>query len=136
MKKKALFIGGDHQTKFLANSLIKQGYHVTAINDDVNVCQNLAEISRLTVIKGDGSISSVLEDADAYNADLVVAITEYDDDNLVICELCKKIFHVKKTISLISSPQKADFSSRLGIDYVVCPIKSISNIIEQQLPEG
>jgi len=77
-----------------------------------------------------------LEEAGAQGADLAVVITEHDDDNLVICELCKKIFHVKKTISLISNPQKADFSCQLGIDFIICPAKSIISIIEQQRAEG
>ncbi|MCL2153809.1 MAG: NAD-binding protein [Oscillospiraceae bacterium] len=136
MKKKALLIGGNNQTKYLANSLIKQGYHVVAINNDIEVCQNLSELGKLNVFQGDGSIPPVLEEAGAQGADLAVVITEHDDDNLVICELCKKIFHVKKTISLISNPQKADFSCQLGIDFIICPAKSIISIIEQQRAEG
>ena len=136
MKKKALLIGGNNQTKHIARSLIKQGYHVVVINDDIEVCQNLSELSKLNAFNGDGSIPSVLEIAGALDADLAVVITEHDDDNLVICELCKKIFHVKMTISMVSNPQKADFSNQLGIDFIVCPIKSIINIIEQQRVEG
>ena len=136
MKKKALLIGGSSQTKYLANSLLKQGYHVVAINEDIEVCQSLSELNKLSVFRGDGSMPPVLEDAGAHDADLAVVITEHDDDNLVICELCKKIFRVKKTISLISNPQKADFSYKLGIDFIICPIKSIIGIIEQQRVEG
>ena len=136
MKKKALLIGGNSQIKYLANSLIKQGYHVAAINSDIEVCQNLSELGKLDVFHDDGSIPPVLEEAGALNADLAVVITEHDDDNIVICELCKKIFHVKKTISLILNPQKADFSSQLGIDFIICPIKSIISIIEQQRVGG
>ena len=132
MKKRVLLIGGFNRTKSLAASLIKKGYRVTAINNDIGNCKSLAEIDKLTVLNGDGSKPFVLEDANAYNADVAIALTEQDDDNLVICELCKKKFNVKKTVAIISDPQKTEFFYRMGIDSVVCAITAIAGIIEQQ----
>ena len=132
MKKRVLLIGGFSKTKSLANSLMKKGYHVTAINSDINDCKSLAEIDNLTVLNGDGSKPYILEDANAYNMDIAIALTDRDDDNLVICELCKKKFQVKKTVALISDPKKTEFFYRMGIDSVVCAITAIAGIIEQQ----
>ncbi len=132
MKKRVLLIGGFNKTKSLAVSLIKKGYHVTAINNDMEKCKVLAEIEKLTVFNGDGSKPFVLEDASAYNADIAIALTERDDDNLVICELCKKKFNIKKTVALIFDPKKTEFFYRMGIDSVVCAITTIAGIIEQQ----
>jgi trk system potassium uptake protein TrkA len=132
MKKRVLLIGGFSRTKSLAASLIKKGYRVTAINKDINDCRALAEIDKLTVFNGDGSKPFILEDANAYNADVAIALTEQDDDNLVICELCKKKYNVKKIVALISDPHKIEFFYRMGIDSVVCAITAIAGIIEQQ----
>lgn len=132
MKTRIFLIGGFQKTKFLAKSLLKKGYHVTAINKDAEKCLAMAEIENLTVFNGDGTKPFVLEDADAYNADIAIALTEYDADNLVICELCKKKFHIKKTVALISDPKKTEFFYRMGIDSVVCAITAVANIIEQQ----
>lgn len=132
MKKRVLLIGGFNKTKSLAVSLIKKGYHVTAVNNDMEKCKMLTEIEKLTVFNGDGSKPFVLEDANAYNADIAIALTERDDDNLVICELCKKKFNIKKTVALISDPKKTEFFYRMGIDSVVCAITAIAGIIEQQ----
>jgi len=132
MKKRVVLIGGFHKTKSLATSLIKKGYYVTAINNNMQNCQSLAEIDKLTVFNGDGSKPFILEDANAYNADIAIVLTERDDDNLVICQLCKKRFHVKKTVALISDPKKTEFFYRMGIDSVVCAISAIAGIIEQQ----
>lgn len=96
MKTRIFLIGGFNKTRSLAKSLIKKGYRVTAINNDKEKCNALAEIEHLTVFVGDGTKPFVLEDADAYNADIAIALTDHDADNLVICELCKKKFHVKK----------------------------------------
>ena len=119
-------------TKSLATSLIKKGYRVTVINDDLENCKSLAEIEKLNVFNGDGSKPFVLENANAYNADIAIALTERDDDNLVICELCKKEFNVKKTVAIVSDPKKTEFFYRMGIDSVVCAINAIAGIIEQQ----
>lgn len=132
MKRRIFLIGGFNKTKSLAKSFIKKGYRVIAINNDIEKCNALAEIEHLAVFVGDGSKPFVLEDADAYNADIAIALTAHDADNLVICELCKKKFHVKKTVALISDPTKTDFFYRMGIDSVVCAITAIANIIEQQ----
>ena len=132
MKTRIFLIGGFQKTKFLAKSLLKKGYHVTAINKDTEKCLAMAEIENLTVFNGDGTKPFVLEDADAYEADIAIALTEYDADNLVICELCKKKFHIKKTVALISDPKKTEFFYRMGIDSVVCAITAVANIIEQQ----
>lgn len=132
MKTRVLLIGGRNKAKSLASSLINKGYPVTVINDTYEDCMKLAEIEKLTVINGDGTRPFVLEDANAGDADIAIALTSKDEDNLVVCELCKKKFHVKKTVALLTDPKKTDFFYKMGIDSVVCAISAITGIIEQQ----
>ena len=132
MKTKVLLVGGRSKAKSLAISLINKGYQVTVINDTLEDCVKLSEIDRLTVIHGDGTRPFVLEDASAQDADIAIAMTAKDEDNLVICELCKKKFQVKKTVALLTDPKKTDFFYKMGIDSVVCAITAITGIIEQQ----
>ena len=132
MKTKILLVGGFEETRYLAHSLLEKGYRVTAINVDREQCESLAIIKGLHVFQGDGSKPYVLEDANAGNMDVAIALSQYDDANLVICELCKKQFHVKKTVALISDPEKTEFFRMMGVDSVVCATTAISSIIEQQ----
>lgn len=132
MKKRVLLIGGFNKARSLASSLIKQGYYVTAINNNYQDCLILNEIDNLSVINGNGTNSYILEEANTQNADIVIALTQRDDDNLVICELCKKKFNVKKTVAVINDPKKSEFFYKMGIDSVVCAINTITGIIEQQ----
>lgn len=132
MNDTVLLIGGRTKTKSLALSLLKRGYQVTAVNDTYEDCLKLAEIDKLTVINGDGTKLYVLEAASAGNADIAIALTSKDEDNLVICELCKKCFHVRKTVALLSDPRKTDFFYKMGIDSVVCAMTVVTRIIEQQ----
>ena len=132
MKGNVLLVGGRSKAKSLAQSLLKKGYQVTVINKDLADCERLAENEKLIVIHGDGTKPYVLEDAGAGNVEIAIALTPRDEDNLVICELCKKKFRVSKTLSLLSDPQKTDFFYKMGVDSVVCAISAVTSIIEQQ----
>lgn len=127
-----LLIGGFHKAKFLALSLLQKGYRVTVINNDYHSCQILAEIHSLEVIHGDGTKPYVLEEAGAAGMSIAIAMTPNDEDNLVVSEICKKKFRIRKTVALVGDPKKTDFFYRVGIDSVVCAINAIVGIIEQQ----
>lgn len=132
MKKKVLLVGGRSKAKSLALSLLHKGYQVTAINDTYEDCVKLSEIEGLAVLHGDGTRPFLLEDAGAAETDIVIALTSKDEDNLVICELSKKRFHVPKTVAIVTDPKKTDFFYKMGVDRVVCAITAITSIIEQQ----
>lgn len=132
MKKSVALIGGYSKAKSLAGSLLEQGYAVTAINNDRHHCEILARIPRLDVYHGDGTRPYILEDASIYDFDIAIALTGRDDDNLVICQLCKKEFDVEKTVALINDPAKTSFFYLMGVDSVVCEMTMITSIIEQQ----
>ena len=132
MNKKILLIGGRSKAKALATSLLQSGYEVTAINASAQDCQKLAEISGLKVLAGDGTKPYILEDANAGAFAMAIALTSQDQDNLVCCQLCKKLFHVQKTVALVSDPAKRDFFHKMGIDSVVCAIATVADVIKQQ----
>ncbi|MCI8364880.1 MAG: TrkA family potassium uptake protein [Eubacterium sp.] len=132
MKKNVLLVGGRSKAKSLALSLIQKGYKVTVVNEDSSDCRRLADLDKFPVFEGDGSKPFVLEDAGAKDADIAIALTSKDEDNLVVCELCKKKFNVPKTVALLSDPLKTDFFHMVGIDSVVCAISAVTSIIEQQ----
>lgn len=132
MKKRILLVGGIDKTKSLAVSLIEKGYAVYALNNDQNDCKRLSDIPKLTVFFGDGTDPLALESAYISSMDIVIALTRKDEDNLVICMLSKKKYHVAKTVSLVSDINKMDFFYKMGVDSVVCAISAITNIIEKQ----
>lgn len=132
MKTSVLLIGGFDMTKTLSASLIQKGYKVTAIHPDYEKCKQLAEIEGLHVINGDGTKPFILEEAGTAHAGIAIALTDNDDDNLVISELCKKKFGVKKTVCTIKNGENTAFFRKMGVDAVVCATNAISGIIEQQ----
>ncbi len=130
--KNILLIGGHTKTKFLAASLIAQGYHITVVNDNRDECVEMAEIDGLNVYNGDGTKPYVLDEAGADSCKIAIALTPKDEDNLVACQICKRNFGVQKTVSLVSDPEKTEFFHQMGVDSVVCAISAVTNIIQQQ----
>lgn len=108
-KKNVLLIGGRSKASSMASSLLEQGYRVTAINKSYDDCMMLSGIKGLDVICGDGTKPYILDEANASECDIAIALTSTDADNLVACQLCKKQFGVLKTVSLVSDPKKTEF---------------------------
>lgn len=131
-RKTVLLIGGRSKTASMATSLIAQGYRVTAINKDYDDCMTLAEIKGLNVIHGDGTKPYILDEAEAADCDIAIALTDKDSDNLVACQLCKKQFGIKRTVSLVADPNKTAFFHQMGVDRVVCAVSAVTGIIQQQ----
>ncbi len=132
MKKFVILIGGRNKAKSLAISLLNKNYHVTAINDNYEDCLMLSQIEGLRVIHGDATKPFILDEADATDCDISIALTNEDAVNLVASELCKKKFNIKKTVSLVADPAKIPFFKQMGIDSVVCALSMVTNIIEQE----
>lgn len=130
--KSVLLIGGRSKAVSMASSLIEQGYRVTAINKSREDCIALTEIKGLTVINGDGTKPYILDEAGAAECDIAIALTGKDADNLVACQLCKKQYGIKKTVSLVGDPKKTEFFSAMGVDRVVCAVSAVTGIIQQQ----
>ena len=131
-KQTILIAGGFLKTKSLADSLVEQGYEVRIINKESDACTSLAKSHSYWVVHGDASKPYVLDEADIDTVDIVIALTHSDADNLVICELAKKKYHVQKTVAVVNDPRKIPFFYQMGVDSVVCATNAIVAIIEQQ----
>lgn len=127
-----LIVGGNKKAKSLAVSLVNKGYGVTLINKDAKKCEKLAQLDKVRVFWGDGSKRFILEDAMAGDCDIAISLTDNDENNLIICEMCKKVFRIKKTVALLNDPEKMNFFYMMGVDKVVCALNMITNIMEEQ----
>ncbi|AKC62356.1 TrkA family potassium uptake protein [Clostridium sporogenes] len=126
-----LIVGGWKKVDFLLNSLISKKHKVTVIHDDYDYCKNLSYKHEAIIICGDGSKPYILEEAKIDNADIIIAMTPKDSDNLVICQLAKKVYGVKKTFATVANPKNVEVFKKLGVDTVVSATYTIANIIEQ-----
>lgn len=127
-----ILIGGDRTVYFLTRQLIEQGHHVTLINRDYRRSRQLARQTKATVIQGDGTNPKVLEEALARRADAVLALTPADEDNLIACQIAKKLYGVPQTIALANDPDNEQVFRKLGVSAVLSTTKVIASLIEQQ----
>ncbi|MGI6109167.1 MAG: potassium channel family protein [Eubacteriaceae bacterium] len=133
MKKgRILIIGGFNTARSLAVSLLDREYQVTVINQNKADCLRLAETDGLNVICGDGSKPYILGEAAGPDIDAAIALTSRDDTNLVICELCKKRFNVKRAVCLVKNSENRVLFKKLGVDATVCATDVITGIIEKE----
>lgn len=128
---KIVIVGGWKKVDFLAKSLLSKGHEVTMIHDDEGYCKVLSRNHNAAVISGDGSMPHILEDANIEQADIVIALTPVDADNLVICQLAKKVYGVKKAFATVGNPKNVEVFKKLGINSVISSTHIVSGIIEQ-----
>ncbi len=85
-------------------------------------------------MQGDGAEVATLAAAGAGRADVVIAVTGDDEDNLVICQMAKHHFSVPKTIARVNNPKNELLFKHLGVDELISPTRMILGSIEQDIP--
>lgn len=130
-----IIIGGGKVGAFILKTLTEGKYEVSLIEQNQDLCNRLAEEVEAVILCGDGTDPAVLIDADIANADMVAAVTGKDEENLVICQIAKLKFGVKKTIARVNNPKNTPLFKRLGVDRTVCSTEVIANLIEWELED-
>ncbi len=130
-----IIVGGGKVGYYLTKTLVNEGYEVLLIEKSARKVATYHERFGAVVLQGDGAESSTLKEAGAGRADVVVAVTGDDEDNLVICQTAKKMFSVKRTIARVNNPKNEEIFKKLGIDVTVSATNLILSIIEQEIPE-
>ena len=97
---KVLMVGGGKTLYFLCRNFAAKGYEVVLVNRDQGECVQMARQLSATVVCGDGSDPAILKEAGAMGADVVLAITPNDQDNLVISQLASLQFGVPRAVAL------------------------------------
>lgn len=132
---RAIIVGGGKVGYYLLKTLMNKKYDITLVEKDSEVCEKIASEVEGDIICGDGTDFDVLKDAGIEDAEMVAAVTGKDEENLVICQIAKNSFNVKKTISRINNPKNRLIFKSLGVDKTVCSTEVIANLIEWQLAE-
>jgi trk system potassium uptake protein TrkA len=119
---------------YLSKTLLSEGHEVLALEKDASKVERTTEELGSIVVRGDGCEASTLADAGTGRADMVIAVTDEDEDNLVACQVAKHKFHVPRTIARINNPRNEVLFKKLGIDVTVSSTNLILDHIEHELP--
>jgi trk system potassium uptake protein len=129
-----IIAGGGKVGRYLTETLVNAGHEVLLIEKVKAKVDEFAEEYGAIVEQGDACEATVLASAGAARADVVIAVTGDDEDNLVICQVAKRKFHVGRVIARINNPRNERIFKALGIDVTVSHTKALLQAIEQQLP--
>lgn len=132
-----IIVGGGGQIGYyVTKGLLEQGHEVLLLDKDSHRVQALSEDQSVStsVVAGDACEARTLEKVGCSRADIVIAVTGDDEDNLVICQMAKHRFHVRQTIARVNNPKNEGIFARLGIDITVSPTNTILSLIEKEIP--
>ena len=129
-----IVIGGGKIGYTLVKTLVADGHEVLVLEKQQIRCHRVAGDLGNIVFHGDGCEAATLEEVGAGRADMVIAVTGEDEDNLVACQVSKHKFHVPQTIALINDPRNEDIFKKLGVDVTVSTTNIILSHIEHELP--
>jgi trk system potassium uptake protein len=138
-----VIVGGGKVGSWLARILGGEGHQVTVVEFRRDTCAKLTNEMELfqnenvRVICGDGDEPYVLEDANVGKADVVVAATGDDEDNLVVCLLSKYEYNIPHTIARINNPKNEWlFTEQFGVDSSVSNTTMIAHLLEERVVAG
>ncbi len=133
----AVIIGGGRGGSYLARDLQSQGYQVKLVDRRPEVVAKLRQEIGGDVLCGDGSSPQVLEQVGVAKADLLVALTHNDEDNLVVCRLAKHHFRVRRVIARVNNPlNEWLYTKAWGVDVAISQVHLTSKVIEEEIGLG
>ncbi|MGZ8582651.1 MAG: potassium channel family protein [Actinomycetota bacterium] len=135
---KVIVTGGGAVGRHLAVDLVERGHEVTLIEQDRALVEKLrAWAPGVTVMFGDACEPSVLEGATTSGADVLVAATGDDEDNLVTSLLAKQEFAVPRVLARVNHPRNEWlFTEQWGVDAEVSPPHILTAMVEEAVTVG
>ncbi|MDA7733417.1 Trk system potassium transporter TrkA [Candidatus Pelagibacter sp.] len=124
----------------IAKILSEQGHSITVIDQSSEDIQKIDDTLDVKSIVGKGTYPSILEKANATDADMIIAVTRNDEINMLICQIAFSIFNVPKKIARIRSQDylnpkftKVYNKENLPIDVIISPEIEIAKSLQRKL---
>src|SRR2546422_4894775 len=118
----------------LARELMAAEHEVTVIESDRDRYMSVEEELEHNIHYGDASELWVLERAGIVRADMVIAVTGDDEDNILISQVAKEKYLVEHTIARVNNPRNVEHFDLLGVRPVVSATDLILRLIEHEVP--
>jgi len=129
-----IVVGGGRVGYYLTKALLDEGHEVLIIEKNATICETVADELGSVCFRGDGCEAATLAEIGTARADMLIAVTGDDEDNLVACQVAKHKFNVPRTIARIRNPKNEVIFKKLGIDVTVSSTNVILEHIEEEVP--
>jgi trk system potassium uptake protein TrkA len=140
---KIIILGAGQVGSSVAESLVSEANDITMVDVNHERLSILQDRLDLRTVAGNASHPSVLVDAGAMDADMILAVTEHDETNLVACKLAASLFNTPTKIARIRSTEYLKnpeiFSDEIfSVDYAISPEQILTEYIEKliEFPEA
>ena len=133
---KIIILGAGRVGESVAENLVSEQNDITVIDQDPSKLRLLEDRLDLRGLVGNGIQPSVLQEAGARDADMLIACASSDESNLVVCKVAHDLFNVPVTIARLRSPEFTEGNPILNktgfaVDHVICPEESVMRYIHQ-----
>jgi trk system potassium uptake protein TrkA len=140
---KILILGAGQVGSTVAESLVSEANDITVVDVDATRLRNLQDRLDLRTVLGSASHPSVLVDAGVEDCDLVIAVTQSDETNLVACRIAQQLFNVPTRIARLRATDYLANERVLGpecfdVDLAICPEQVLTDYIVKliEFPEA
>lgn len=134
---KVVIVGAGNVGSFIASDLQAGGHDVTLMEKDYRLAAKLAETLPVPIIAADACEVSNLQRAEVGQADVVVAATGDDEDNLVVSLLAKQEFAVPRVVARVNHPKNHWlFNEAWGVDVAVSTPHLLTGVVEEAVTVG
>jgi len=124
----------------ISKQLSAQGHSITVVDQSSEYIQKINESQDVKGVVGRATFPSVLEKAGAEDADMIIAVTQNDETNMVICQVAHSIFNINKKIARIRGQEflgskwgKLYGQSNLPIDVIISPELEVAKSLQRKL---
>tara|TARA_Y100000590_G_scaffold367844_1_gene428148 strand:- start:5718 stop:7094 length:1377 start_codon:yes stop_codon:yes gene_type:complete len=124
----------------ISKQLSAQGHSITVIDQSSEFIQKINDTQDVKGVVGRATFPSVLEKAGAEDADMIIAVTQNDETNMVICQVAYSIFKINKKIARVRSQEflggkwgKLYGESNLPIDVIISPELEVAKSLQRKL---
>ena len=129
-----IVVGGGRLGYHLLKALLNEGHEVLLLEKNDRICRTIIEEMGSVCYRGDGCEAATLAEVGTGRADMLVAVTGDDEDNLVSCQVAKHKHNVPRTIARLRNPQNAALFKTLGVDVTISSTDIILEAIEREVP--
>jgi trk system potassium uptake protein TrkA len=130
-----LIVGAGKVGWNLARELIGRGNEITVVESNRRRYETVSEELEHSIQYGDGTELWVLERAGIERADLVIAVTGDDEDNILICQVAREKYGVERVVARCNNPRNLEHFELLGVKPAVSATDLILRLIEHEVPK-
>jgi len=129
-----IVVGGGRVGYYLTRALLDEGHEVLILEKNATFARTLSDELGSICVRGDGCEATTLASVGTNRADMLIAVTGDDEDNMVSCQVAKHMFGVPRTVARIRNPKNENVFKILGIDVIINTTNLILESIEEEVP--